>query len=54
VVILSLIGYLLVAGWIGISPSWSSFEMYLPVAFTIGGAMLWAVWRPSRVDSRHR
>ena len=54
VVILSLIGYLIVAGWIGISPSWSSCEMYLPVAFTIGGAMLWAVWRPSRVDSRHR
>ena len=54
VLILCLVGYLIVAGWIGISPSWSSFEMYLPVAFTIGGAMLWAVWRPSRVDSRHR
>jgi len=48
------IGYFVVAGNIGISPSWSSFEMYLPVAFTIGGGMLWAVWRPSRVDSRHR
>jgi hypothetical protein len=54
VLILCVIGYFVIAGNIGISPSWSSFEMYLPAAFTIGGAMLWVVWRPSRVDSRHR
>jgi uncharacterized membrane protein len=54
VLILCLIGYFIIAGWIGIAPSWSSFQMYIPVALTVGGGMLWAVWRPSRVDSRHR
>jgi hypothetical protein len=54
VFILGVIGYFVVIGNIGITPGWSSFEMYLPVFFTVGGAMLWGVWRPSRVDSRHR
>jgi hypothetical protein len=54
VFILGVIGYFVVIGNLGITPGWSSFEMYLPVFFTVGGAMLWGVWRPSRVDSRHR
>ena len=54
VFILGVIGYFVVVGNIGITPGWKSFEMYLPVFFTVGGAMLWGVWRPSRVDSRHR
>jgi hypothetical protein len=54
VFILGVVGYFVVIGNLGITPGWSSFEMYLPVFFTVGGAMLWGVWRPSRVDSRHR
>jgi hypothetical protein len=54
VFILGVIGYFVVIGNIGITPGWKSFEMYLPVFFIVGGAMLWGVWRPSRVDSRHR
>jgi hypothetical protein len=54
VLILGVIAYFVAAGNIGFEPGWSSFEMYLPVFFIVGGGMLWAVWRPSRVDSRHR
>jgi hypothetical protein len=54
VFILGVIAYFLIAGNIGFEPGWKSFEMYLPVFFTVGGGLLWAVWRPARVDSRHR
>jgi peptidoglycan/LPS O-acetylase OafA/YrhL len=54
VFILGVIAYFLAAGNLGFEPGWTSFEMYLPVFFIVGGGMLWAVWRPSRVDSRHR
>jgi hypothetical protein len=53
VFILGVIAYFLAAGNLGFEPGWSSFEMYLPVFSIVGGGMLWAVWRPSRVDSRH-
>jgi hypothetical protein len=52
VFILGVIGYFVVVGNTGIAISWHSFELYLPVFFTVGGAMLWAVWRPARIDSR--
>jgi hypothetical protein len=52
VFILGVIGYFVVVGNTGITISWHSFELYLPVFLTVGGAMLWAVWRPARVDSR--
>jgi hypothetical protein len=54
VLILGVIGYFVVVGNTGISISWHSFELYLPVFFTVGGAMLWVVWRPARIDSRRR
>ena len=54
VLILGVIGYFVAAGNIGFMPGWTTFEMYLPVFFVVGGALLYAVWRPSRVDSRHR
>ena len=52
VLILGVIGYFVVVGNTGIPISWHSFELYLPAFFTIGGAMLWVVWRPARIDSR--
>src|SRR5262245_706891 len=51
---LGVIGYFVVVGNIGITPGWSSLERALPVFFAVGGAALWAVWRPARVASRHR
>ena len=54
VFVLGVLGYFIAAGNLGFEPGWTSFELYLPVFFIVGGAMLWAVWRPSRVDSRHR
>jgi hypothetical protein len=54
VLILGVIAYFALAGNIGFVPGWKSFEMYLPVFFVVGGALIYAVWRPSRVDSRHR
>ena len=53
VFILGVIAYFLAAGNLGFEPGWTSFEMYLPVFFIVGGGVLWVVWRPSRIDSRH-
>ena len=54
VFILGVVGYFVIMGNIGMSPGWKSFELDSPAFLTIGGAMLWAVWRPARIDSRHR
>jgi hypothetical protein len=54
VFILGVIGYFAVMGNIGLTPGWHSFELYLPVFLVFGGAMLWIVWRPGRIDSRSR
>ena len=54
VFILGVIGYFVVVGNIGLTPGWHSFELYLPVFVAFGGAMLWIVWRPARIDSRSR
>jgi uncharacterized membrane protein len=49
--LLCILGYFLVIAAIGISPSWRSFEMFLPAMFTVGGALLWIVWRPVLLEA---
>ena len=54
VVILGLCGYPAIMGNIGMPMSWGSFELYLPAFFLVGGLVMLKVWKPARIDSRHR
>jgi len=54
VVILALCGYPAIMGNIGFPMTWSSFEIYIPGAVLVCGLVMLKVWKPARVDSRHR
>ena len=54
VVILGLCGYPAIMGNVGMPMSWTSFEIYLPGFLLVGGLVMLKVWKPARIDSRHR
>jgi len=54
VVILGALGYPAIMGNVGAPMTWSSFEIYLPGAILVCGLVMLKVWKPARVDSRHR
>ena len=54
VLVLGAIGYPAIMGNVGMPMTWSSFEIYLPGAILVCGLVMLKVWKPARVDSRHR
>ena len=54
VLILGLCGYPAIMGNIGMPMTWGSFEIYLPGMLLVAGLVMLKVWKPARIDSRHR